>query len=121
MNRVLDTNVILYLLEGELTETLPSGYYFVSVITEMELLSYPSLTRTEELSIHSFLSDTQIIELTSDVKNNAIRLRRQYGLKLPDAIIAATALSLEAELLTNDREILKISELRCRKVFVRIP
>jgi len=39
---LLDTNIALYLLGGRLEAPLPSGEYGVSVITEMELLSWPS-------------------------------------------------------------------------------
>jgi hypothetical protein len=42
------------------------------------------------------------------VKKLAIRLRREHQLKLPDAIVAATALSLKAELVTNDTKLLRI-------------
>lgn len=41
---LLDTNIVLYFLGGKLANPLPSGQYFVSVITEIELLSYPSLS-----------------------------------------------------------------------------
>jgi len=42
-----------------------------------------------------------------------IKLRRRYSLKLPDAIIAATALSLEIPLLTADKDFAKIKEIDC--------
>jgi predicted nucleic acid-binding protein len=48
MTGLLDTNVALYLLGARLAEPLPAGSYGVSVITEMELLSWPSLTADEE-------------------------------------------------------------------------
>ena len=38
----LDTNVVVYLLAGKLEPGLPAGRYFVSVVTELELLSYPA-------------------------------------------------------------------------------
>ncbi len=41
---LLDTNIVLYFLGGPLVNPLPSGQYFISVITEIELLSYPSLS-----------------------------------------------------------------------------
>lgn len=52
---VLDTNTVLYLLGGRLAEPLSEGRYFVSVITEMEPLSYPSLDAPEEKRVRSFL------------------------------------------------------------------
>lgn len=42
---VLDTNIALYYLGGRLTTPLPSGLYHASIITEMELLSYPNLSK----------------------------------------------------------------------------
>jgi len=44
VRRLLDTNAVLYLLGGRLAESLEIGHYYVSVISEMELLSYPKLT-----------------------------------------------------------------------------
>ena len=116
LNFVLDTNIVLYFLGGQLAETLPEGRYFVSVITEMELLSFPHLTYEEETQIRHFLSDISILPLTPSVKDKAIELRRGHTLKLPDAIIAASALTVDAELLTNDQYLTCIQNLRCRSM-----
>ena len=72
---------------------MPDGDYFVSVITEMELLSYPTLDSAAESQIRSFLSEVTVVGLTRPVIDLAIRLRREQALKLPDAVIAATALA----------------------------
>ena len=48
MTGLLDTNVALYLLGGRLAEPLPAGEYGVSVITEMEMLAWPSLMAGDE-------------------------------------------------------------------------
>lgn len=40
MNIVLDTNAALYFLAGRLAQALPQAEFYVSVITEMELLSF---------------------------------------------------------------------------------
>jgi Predicted nucleic acid-binding protein, contains PIN domain len=97
---VLDTNAVLYLLGGCLAQPLPAGDYFISVISELELLAYPNITEEEEKRIKAFLEDITVIEFPAPVKEQAIELRKRLGLKLPDAIIAATALSLNATLLT---------------------
>lgn len=119
MNRVLDTNVVLSLLGGELAGSLPEGSYFVSVITEMELLSYPSLSQPEESSIQDFLTDVTIVEMDSDIRDRAIRLRRYHGLKLPDAIIAATAMCVDGWLLTNDQKMVRVPGLMCQSVSLK--
>ena len=111
LKRVLDTNAILYFLGGQLAAPLPSGRYFISVISEMELLSYPLLDDTSQSKIEGFLAGITIIGLSELVKKSAIRLRRDHQLKLPDAIVAGTALSLNAELVTNDSKLLRIPGL----------
>jgi predicted nucleic acid-binding protein len=105
---VLDTNAVLYFLAGRLVEPLPTADFYVSVITEMELLSYPLLKTSEEAEIHDFLTDVTIIDLKREIKHYAITLRRQYRLKLPDAIVSATAKYLDAILFTNDLKLLNI-------------
>jgi predicted nucleic acid-binding protein len=108
---LLDTNIALYYLGGRLTTPLPKGQYYISIITEMELLSYPNLSSTEEQQIQNFLSQLLIVDINNSIKKMAISLRKQYRLKLPDAIIAATAQSLQAILLTNDNRLCNIGSL----------
>ena len=113
-DRVLvDTNVIIYILNGnrELAENVHGRYTFLSVISELELLSFPKITPKEEFVINSFISDMNVIGLNDDVKRETKRIRKLYGLKLPDSIIAATAVYLNCRLLTADQQFLKIPEL----------
>lgn len=113
---LLDTNVVLYFLGGRLTNPLPSGQYFVSVITEIELLSYPSLSSDEEVRIRDFLAKIIVVELESSIKDLAITFRKQYRLRLPDAIIAATAQVLKATLFTNDVRLANLAEIKTQSV-----
>jgi len=78
----------------------------------MELLSYPALDSQSEKQIRDFLGDVVVIGLTEDVEEQAVQLRRQERLKMPDAIVAATALVLGAELVTNDKKLQRVPGLR---------
>ncbi|MEH2273123.1 MAG: type II toxin-antitoxin system VapC family toxin [Nostoc sp.] len=112
----LDTNVVLYFLGGRLLNPLPSGQYFISVITEIELLSYPSLSLEEETQIIDFLNKITIIGIDSNIKNLTIAFRKQYKLRLPDAIITATAKSINATLFTNDVKLVNLTEINTQSV-----
>jgi len=114
MNIVLDTNAVLYFLAGRLAEPLPNANYYISVISEIELLSYPALTKQDEVEITSFLNYLTIVDLNSDIKKSAIHLRRQYRLKLPDALIVAAAYCQNAQLFTNDIKLSNITEISVR-------
>jgi predicted nucleic acid-binding protein len=115
---VLDTNILIYLLEGRLQGELPTSGLCVSVITEIELLSYNRLSEAQEVRIRDMIARLTVIGLTPQVKEAAIQLRRATRLTIPDAIIAATALSLSAELLTNDDRPMTLPGLVCRRMTV---
>ncbi|MDD5461133.1 MAG: type II toxin-antitoxin system VapC family toxin [Methylococcales bacterium] len=119
MSIVLDTNAVLYFLAGRLSEPLPQADFYVSVITEIELLSYPLINREYEIEIRDFLNDVTIINLTEKIKQSAIAFRRQYRLKLPDALIVATAYNLNAELFTNHIKLLNLSELSIKSLSLK--
>ena len=55
-NYLLDTNIVLYLLEGDkvLADLLGNRAPFISYVTEMELLGSPQLNSEEEKKIQTF-------------------------------------------------------------------
>jgi predicted nucleic acid-binding protein len=113
---VLDTNAVIALAAGDnavasvLENKLKAADLFISVISEIELFSKPKMAADEEENLRAFLSErTIIIDLTDDVKNETIALRRSVKLKLPDCIVAATAVILDSVLLTADKELLRLN------------
>jgi predicted nucleic acid-binding protein len=106
---LLDTNTIIYALQRRVT--LPTADYSISVITEMELLSFPQLSNQEEKVIRKLLSHFSIISLDESIKEKAIAIRRTKRLKLPDAIIVATAYINKATLVTSDKALHTIPEI----------
>jgi predicted nucleic acid-binding protein len=109
---LLDTNAVIYLVNGRLALPLRDGQYNVSIITEIELLSFADLSSAEEQKIHDILKLLNRVGLTDAVRDETIRLRRKNRLKLHDAIIAASALHQDAVLLTNDQAFASIDGLR---------
>ena len=109
---LLDTNVIIGFLKGEthivrfLDKRLKEGaVLFASQITRMEMLSYHGLSKKDEAEIKEFLADTQILMLETHVEAKAVAMRREHRLKLPDAIIVATALVNDCILVTCDLDL----------------
>lgn len=116
---VLDTNVVIYLQSGRLAEPLPPACYGLSVITEMELLSFSRLDHEQERWLHRFIASMTLIELDREVRSCAIALRRTARLKLPDAIVAASAMTRDAILISNDEQLTHIADLRVQSVRLR--
>jgi predicted nucleic acid-binding protein len=115
LRALLDTNVVIGLLKADEIATklvADAGLTFaemaVSQITRMELLSFENLTAPELHTVEAFLRELQVIGIDAAVESAAIKLRRSRTLKLPDAIIAGTALSRNLLLLTLDQALAKV-------------
>lgn len=109
----LDTNIILYLFSGDKTiaELLDGKNVFISFVTELELLGYPDLTAEQIDEVKAFIRDVSLVDINSEIKRIVIEFRKSYKLKLPDAIIAASAYYMNLPLFTADKSFSKISEL----------
>ena len=121
----LDTNAIIYFLKGEessvacfLDEVFIGGRKpYIASITALELLSFPSLTRDEEIRIMEFLGIVSVLPLDMQIAKVAASLRRSYRQKTPDAAIAATALLTGSTLVTrNMKDFSHIPNLSIRKI-----
>lgn len=110
---LVDTNVALYLLAGDVTTTniLDNSTVYLSFITELELLGYSKITASELKKVKSFINDCIVVDINADIKNKAINIRQKNKIKLPDCIIAATAQFLDIPLLTADSDFKKIKNL----------
>lgn len=113
INILLDTNIALYVLSGDviLEQYLQGKVFYVSFINELELLGYKNITISEETKIELFLEDCAIIDINAGVKEIAKHIRRNSFLKLPDAIVAATAIFLGVPLLSADKQFGQVSDL----------
>ena len=108
-----DTNVIIYLLDGDkaIAELFDENIISISFITELELLSARKYSQSQEVKIKEFIQELKIYEYNNLIKNACINLRQKYSLKLPDAIIAATALIYQLPLFTSDKQFSEINEI----------
>ncbi len=95
----LDTNAIIYHLTSnkekpQILDRIFDSYetIYVSTISELELFCFPSLSDQEAMSIEIFLQATTVVSLDSRLARVAANVRRGFGLKVPDSVIAATAL-----------------------------
>lgn len=112
MKYVPDTNALIYLLDYRLAQPFPYGQYAYSVITEIELLSWPKMRQQTESACRELLATMHRIELDAQIRETTISLRREHRLKLPDALIAACAIHFDAVLLTNDQRLGNIPGLK---------
>ena len=109
---IADTNALIYFLDGD-SCMLPyaTKKFGFSIISEMELLLFSGITQEEEIGVKTLLSDCKRFQLTEEVKDKTIEIRRKYKTKLPDAIVAATAIANDLPLISADKGFRQITEL----------
>lgn len=103
MNRaVIDTNVLIgwYKAGAINQENLDTIAPVFSIITKIEALGFGQITKIEENAIIKMLNTGELIYIDSSIAQQTIVLRQKLKIKMPDAIIAATALLVDAELWT---------------------
>lgn len=123
---LLDSAPVIYCLEGHarlaarfrpLFEGQADGRYrfAVTTLSIAEILSGPLRSGDEALAerYRAVLESWQVVELTAGIAANAARLRASLGLKLPDAVQAASAIAVNADaLVTHDRGFSRLRAVR---------
>lgn len=107
-----DTNTAIYYLQQQFP---PSAEKFmdnlleeespvISAITEIELLCWKTASDKDLEVLRDFINDSLVIELEQSIKLKTAEIRKGHRIKLPDAIIAATALIYGLTLVTRNVE-----------------
>jgi len=109
----VDTNLLIRFLAGDesVHSLILENEIFLSFISELELFAKPGLSREDELSIENLLRGCHVVHYSDEMKETIIRIRRTARLKLPDSIIAASAIFHNLTMLTADAAFRRVSGL----------
>ena len=115
---LIDTNTIIDYLENKLPEKalsiIDTSAVNMSIISRIELLAWPKATEQQLNLLTSFIDASRVFLLQEDIIIKTIEIRKSFLIKLPDAIIAATAIVNNLNLLTrNTKDFEKVSGLTC--------
>lgn len=141
MTLFLDACAVIYLIEAEtsfhasvlgvlraLRDGFPGARLAVSRLSVLECLVKPTRDGARELitEYRAFFAarDLLVIELDASVVDMALGLRAHYGLRTPDALQAASALTLPADghrFITNDKSFERVSALSVVTLGARTP
>jgi len=104
---LIDTNVLIDAQMGRFSKKglnflakVINENFIVSFITFIEYLGYRDITKSSK----EFIELAEVIEIDKFIIQNCIDLRKNHKIKLPDAIIAATALTRNLNLITNNEK-----------------
>jgi predicted nucleic acid-binding protein len=123
MRWLLDTNVWIDAHAGQAdagrvfdqARAAQGAWIGFSAMTRLEALGYSSLSAADDKALRELLAHFEEVPVLPAVIEEAIRIRRLHRLKSPDAIVAATALLQQAEIITrNTTDFKKVTGLSVR-------
>jgi tRNA(fMet)-specific endonuclease VapC len=115
---LFDTNAIISLLKGNsVLDNISSqaSWIATSAINIVEFLFFPSLDAPDRRLFNQFVERVTVLTVPGNnitFLEEIASIRKTYKLKLPDAIIAGTAIHHNAALITNDRDFSQIRSLQ---------
>ena len=122
---LLDTNIFLYYLEDQKEivsffsdQKKNQDIISYSFITKIELLEVPGLIAEETILIENMLSEFYRIDYCQEIEDILIIIRKHKKIKIPDAIIAASAIFNDSILVTrNTQDFINIPNLKVLNPF----
>lgn len=112
IKHLVDTNFLIHTDQrNPIVKPFLSENIAISFISEMELLGVFSISKSKKASMQRIINECYVLEMNQSIKIIAINLKQKYKLKLPDAIIAATAIHYNLMFITSDGDFKSIKEL----------
>ena len=116
---LIDTNAVIDYLGNKLPvsgmdfmNTVIDAVPNVSIVTKIEVLGF-NAPEQHYKTLSNFISDATVLDLTNNVVEMSIEIRKKHRTKFPDAIIAATALVYDLVLISrNISDFKNINELK---------
>ena len=102
---LLDSNIVIYLSKRILIASdlaQPGDVLYVSLVTYMEVVGYKFTDAAEESFTNALFDSLQHLPVTQAVADRVVAYRKLRKIKLPDAIILATAREYDCRLITRN-------------------
>ncbi len=117
---LIDTSAVIKYLNCSLPENniefidrIIDEEVYLSFISEIELQVWNPPNENDIIIYRDFVGHADVLSVNSSIISETIMIRKLYHLKLPDALIAATAISFHLTLIAdNDKDFLKVNELK---------
>jgi predicted nucleic acid-binding protein len=116
LNALLDSDILLDFLDGHTAAAREMARYhecFISIISWMEVLS-GARTEADEDIRRAYLAHFRVVPVTAPIAEETVKLRREHRLRLPDAIIWASAISENCLLVSRNTKDFPVNQASVR-------
>lgn len=121
---LVDTNILIYYFNNDIPkdsvdkiEEIFSQHFNISIITKMEFLGFRGHNENSFKQAKSFIMNAYAIGLDDVISDRVVDIRRSHNIKLPDAIIAATAIENDLILVTRNTDDFKNTSVKLYNPF----
>ena len=121
---LVDTNILIYCFNNDIPmdsvdkiEEIFSQHFNISIITKMEFLGFRGHNENSFKQAKSFIMNANAIGLDDVISDRVVDIRRSHNIKLPDAIIAATAIENDLILVTRNTDDFKNTSVKLYNPF----
>jgi len=108
---VFDTNILIDFLNRDKRAKAEFDLYdrkLISLITHIEIL-VGAKDKDDELHLRKFLKIFELCAITDEIADFCVKIRQKHNLRIPDALVWATALHYECQLVTRNSRDFKMS------------
>jgi len=121
MKYLLDSNIIIYHLNGDKTATefirKNIDSCAISQITYVEVLSFDFKDENERDEVRAFLELLDIFDTSKAIAIQCLRNRKKRKIKIPDNLIASTAQANNLTLVTRNTDDFKNLDVKIINIF----
>jgi tRNA(fMet)-specific endonuclease VapC len=109
-----DTNAVINLLKGDaalLSLAEEADVLYISVITILEFLSFKDISESDGRLFLEFCERVEVVDVVHShhsLIQDIVSIRKKFSIKIPDAIICASARFVDSELITADQQLLSV-------------
>jgi predicted nucleic acid-binding protein len=110
---IVDTNIVIYSIKG-MAAVEPYVMDYDLAVSEISLIELFGVKAIDDFTLNKrkkFIKTCSLLPFNTEIREIAISIKQAYSVKVPDAVIAATAIHYGLILLTADKDFKKIKEL----------
>lgn len=103
--KIIDSNILIYAYQEDykyLRKLFLDKTIYFSEISKLETLGFHKIKQSKKVFYNTIFENSNVIAIDSEIIDFAIKLKQKQKMAIGDALIAATALIFDLEIITRN-------------------